>query len=339
VDNEGLAGPPLKAEIGLEGRPSLDDAKVTEHMLDHRGAAFSRTGLRRAVSVIGGRLLRLLSLLVLLTVPVMLIALIIWSLPLLRWASLGNLLGMTWNPEADSPAFGFTAFVVGSLAVTSVAMLIAVPISLFSAVYLAYYVRERDRHWLRPLVELLAGIPSVVYGLWGILVVVPLVRSIALTIHAEQTTGYSLITAALVLALMVTPFMIALMEEIVRATPKGVRNAALALGATKWEVVRDVLFRQSRRGLIAAIGLGFARALGETLAVIMLVGNKPQIPTSLLDGVSTLPGLIANNFGELLSVPMYYSALMFAALLLLIMVLLFNLGSHLVIHRMINYES
>ncbi len=327
ADNEGLVVSPLKADLGLERNT----------LIDRRRFALSGHGLRLLISAVGGWSLAAISSVVLLTVPVMVIALIIWSLPLLSWASLDNLLGLTWNPEAN--AFGLTPFVVGSLWVTGVAMLIAVPISVFSAVYLAEYVRERDRHWLRPLVELLAGIPSVVYGLWGVLVIVPLVRSFALAIHAEQTTGYGILSASLVLALMVTPFMIALIEEIMRATPTGVRHAAVALGATKWEVVRDVLFRHSRRGLIAAIGLGFARALGETLAVIMLVANIVKIPTSVLDGAYPLPALIANNYGELLSVPRYYSAFMLAALLLLIMILVFNLASHLVIHRLTKYES
>jgi phosphate transport system permease protein len=309
-----------------------------QHRAARKQIAINRAVVRRSVSVIGGRVFALLATLVVLAVPVMLIALIIWSLPLIQQVSIDNLLGLNWNPANN--AFGFTTFVVGSLWVTGLAMILAVPVSICSAVYLSEYVRNRHRNWLRPLVELLAGIPSVVYGLWGVLVIVPLVRSIALALHAEQTTGYGILSASLVLALMVTPFMIALMEEILRATPQGTRNAALALGATRWEVVRDVLFRQSRAGLIAVTGLGLARAVGETLAVMMLVANTlNKLPTGPLDGAYPLPALIANNFGEVMSVPLYYSALMLAALLLLIMILVFNIGSRLIIRGMAHHDS
>lgn len=304
---------------------------------ERRRLAISRAVVRRIISAIGGRAFSLLAALVVLAVPVMVIVLIIWSLPMLQNYSLDNLLSLKWNPGQD--AYGFTTFIVGSLWVTGLAMILAIPISLFSAVYLSEYVRNRHRNWLRPLVELLAGIPSVVYGLWGVLVIVPFIANFERQLHLKQTTGYGILSASLVLALMVTPFMIALMEEIIRATPQGARNAALALGATRWEVVRDVLFRQSRAGLVAAIGLGLARAIGETLAVIMLVGNVAnKLPTGPLDGAYPLPALIANNFGDVMSIPSMYSALMLAALILLVMILIFNLGSRLAIRKMVQYD-
>ncbi len=328
IEPKGLIAPTSRADVGFK----------VERAEERKRTAISRAVVRRYISVIGGRTFALLATLVVLAVPVMVIALVIWSLPLLQQVPLDNLLGLKWNPPQN--AFGFTTFIVGSLWVTGLAMLLAIPVSLFSAVYLSEYVHGRLRNWLRPLVELLAGIPSVVYGLWGVLVIVPLMSSIERSLHLPQTTGYGILTASIVLALMVTPFMIALMEEIVRATPQGTRNAALALGATRWEVVRDVLFRQSRAGLIAAIGLGFARAVGETLAVVMLVANTfNKLPTSPFDGAYPLPALIANHFGDVMSIPSMYSALMLAALVLLIMILIFNLGSRLFIRRMTQYDS
>jgi phosphate transport system permease protein len=296
----------------------------------------TRSTFRRNVSVGAGWTLKGISITILLLLPIILVAVGLRALPIVSTLTFGNVFGQSWNP-ADG-RFGLTPFIVGSLWVTGVAMLIAAPVSLFSAVYLSEYVKEKHRNILRPLIELLAGIPSVVYGLWGVLVIVPFARSIAEAVHAEQTTGYGILSASIVLALMVTPFMIALMEEVLRTTPRGLANAALSLGATRWEVVRDVLIRHSRSGLIAAAGLGFARALGETLAVLMVVGNVAQMPTGLLDAAYPLPALIANNFGEMMSIPLYDAALMLAAFLLLIMVLLFNIGSRTIIQRMSHHD-
>jgi phosphate transport system permease protein len=189
----------VKPEGFISSTPRADVNFGVKRAAERKQIAIDRAVVRRSVSVIGGWIFAILAGLVVLAVPVMLIALIIWSLPLVQQVSLDNLLGLNWNPTNN--AYGLTIFVVGSLWVTGLAMILAVPVSLFSAVYLSEYVRNRYRSWLRPLVELLAGIPSVVYGLWGVLVIVPLVRSLALTLHAEMTTGYGILSASLVLAL------------------------------------------------------------------------------------------------------------------------------------------
>ncbi len=286
---------------------------------------------RQFASRVGGLGLGALTLLLTLLLPLLVIALAMRAYPLLQNTSLSNVFGMTWNPAQG--AFGLMPFIIGSLAVTLLALIVAIPLSVGSAIYLVQYLRERQRSRIRPFIELLAGVPSVVYGAWGVLVIVPAVRGLALATGAEQTTGYSILSGALVLALMVTPFMIALMEEVMRAVPNGVSDAAICLGATRWEVVRDVLFRRARGGLIAATGLGFARAFGETLAVLMVIGNVAKVPASPFDPAYPLPALIANNFGEMMSVPLYDAALMSAALILLIVVLAFNLGSRMVVRQ------
>ena len=318
-------------------RPGLEAQSEGQTVIFHARFPVSRATFRRYLSLVAGWLLGLVAASIVLLLPVLLLALILRSLPLVTQVPLENLTGLDWNPARG--AFGLRPFVVGSLWVTGLAMMVSTPISLFSAVYLSEYVRNGHRKWIRPVIELLAGIPSVVYGLWGVLVIVPLAHTLAVSVKAEQTTGYGILAASLVLALMVTPFMIALMDEVMQAIPQGTRNAALSLGATQWEVVRDVLFRQSRAGLIAAIGLGFARALGETLAVLMVVGNVAKIPNSPLDAAYPLTALIANNFGEMMSVPLYDAALMTAALLLLVLVLAFNLSSRLVIKRMTRHDA
>jgi phosphate transport system permease protein len=204
----------------------------------------------------------------------------------------------------------------------------------------------RVRGVVKPTLDLLVGIPSVVYGLWGILFVVPLVRDHigpladralgqALPLFSRTNpSGYGLLAAGFVLGVMVFPLIVAVTEEVMRTIPRETREAALCLGATRWEATKLILRRQARGGVIAAVVLGFSRAFGETLAVMMLIGNTVKLPTSLFDAAYSLPALIANNYGEMMSVPLYESALMAAALMLLVVVLGFNILARSVIVRL-----
>lgn len=248
----------------------------------------------------------------------------------------------TWHPTNGN--FGFWPFITGSLAVTLIAMVLAVPTALFSALYLAEYTKVRAV--IKPLVDVLASIPSVVYGLWGVLFVVPLVRDhigplsnntlgeIIPFFASSNPTGYGLLAGGFVLAIMVFPFIVSITEEVLRGVPQGMREASLALGATEWETTKLVVLRKALPGVIAAVVLGFSRAFGETLAVLMVVGNVVQTPGSLFDAAYPLPALIANNYGEMMSIPLYDAALMMAALILFVVVLLFNLGARLTLVRL-----
>ncbi len=261
--------------------------------------------------------------------------------PILAVTSLGELLlSTTWQPLKG--AFGFYPFIVGTLWVTAVTMVIAVPPSLLTAIYLAEYASARVRALTKPLIDLLAGIPSVVYGIWGVLTVVPFVEHIvALAMgrwlgfiplfRVDNPTGYGILAGSLVLAVMVFPIMIAVAEEVIRAVPQGLREASLALGATRWQTIKHVVLRQSLPGVIAAVVLGFSRAFGETMAVLMVVGNVVQVPHSIFDAAYPLTALIANNYGEMMSIPLYDAALLGAALILLLVVLTFNIVSRLML--------
>jgi phosphate transport system permease protein len=251
--------------------------------------------------------------------------------PILSRESILNLLlSSSWHPLRGE--FGFYPFIVGTLAATAIAMILAIPICLLSSIYLSEYAHRRTRELVRPIVDLLAGIPSVIYGFWGVIVIVPLVRTIG---HAlgSPTTGYSLLSGAVILAIMVFPIIISVSTDVLQAVPAEATEASLALGATRWETVKYVVLRSALRGIMAAIVLGFARAFGETMAVLMVVGNVPQVPTSLFDAAYPLPALIANNYGEMMSIPMYDSALMLAALILLLVVAGFTLAAHLVLQQ------
>jgi phosphate transport system permease protein len=232
------------------------------------------------------------------------------------------LFSSSWHPWDGE--FGFYPFIVGTLWVTALAMVLSIPPSLLMSVYLAEYAPIKVRGIIKPMVDLLAGIPSVVCGLWGVLLVVPLIRDYLAPLVGITTTGYSVLAGGIVLAIMVSPVIISISEEVIRTVPQQVREASMALGATKWQTVKHVVTRSAFPGIIAAIILGFGRAFGETMAVLMVVGNVPKVPSSLFDPAYPLPALVANNYGEMMSIPLYDSALMLAALILLFVVLVFS---------------
>jgi phosphate transport system permease protein len=197
--------------------------------------------------------------------------------------------------------------------------------SLLMAIYLVEYAPARLRSIINPMVDLLAGIPSVVYGLWALLLIVPFIRDQLAPLAGVTTTGYTVLAGGIVLAVMVTPITISVSEEVIRAVPRPIREASMALGATRWQTVKHAVIRSAFPGIIAAVILGFGRAFGETIAVLMVVGNVAKVPVSLFDPAYPIPALIANNYGEMMSIPSYESAFMFAALLLLLIVLLFSI--------------
>jgi phosphate transport system permease protein len=267
------------------------------------------------------------------------------SWPLLSQFSVVELLtSQTWQPMRG--LFGFAPFIAGSLAVTLLAGIIAVPPAVLSGIYLAEYTSSRARTRLKPLLDLLVGIPSVVYGLWAVLVIVPLIRDHiapffdrtlgqAVPLFKQTTpSGYGLLAGGIVLAVMVFPIIVAVIDEVLRSVPREMRESLVSLGATKWEATKVVVLRGSLPGVFAAIVLGFSRAFGETLAVMMVVGNTPRMPGSIFDTAYPLPALIANNYGEMMSVPLYDSALMGAALILLLVVLAFNIFARVGILRL-----
>ncbi|RIK52378.1 MAG: phosphate ABC transporter permease subunit PstC [Chloroflexi bacterium] len=276
--------------------------------------------------------------------------LLVRTVPLLHVYPLSDLLtGQVWQPMRG--LFGFAPFIVGSIAVTGVAMALAVIPAILCGIYLAEYVNRRTRTLLKPVLDLLVGIPSVVYGLWGILVIVPLVRDHLgpwsdrtlgrLLPFFSQTnpSGYGLLAAGIVLAVMVFPLIVAVTEEVIRSVPDEMRQTLLALGATRWESTKCIVRHAGLPGILAAIVLGFSRAFGETLAVMMTVGNVARIPGSLFDAAYPLPALIANNYGEMMSVPLYESALMGAALLLLAVVVCFNAGAQFAVERLVRRRN
>ena len=235
---------------------------------------------------------------------------------------IGRLLfSSAWQPLKGE--FGLWPFLMGTLWVTAVALIIALPISLLTAIYLSEYAARSIREAARPLVDLLAGVPSVVFGVWGMLAVVPFVGRVLAPLFGTASSGYSILAGGIVLAVMIFPTIIHVSLEVFASVPHALREASLSLGATRWETVRRVVLRKGGQGILAAGLLGLSRAFGETMAVLMVVGNVPVAPRSLFAPGYPLPALIANNYGEMMSIPLYDSALMLAALVLLLVVLVF----------------
>jgi phosphate transport system permease protein len=259
------------------------------------------------------------------------LGLFIKSWPILTKKSIFHLLlSSSWHPLKGE--FGFYPFIIGTLEVTAIAMILAIPVCLLSAIYLSEYAHRRFRELARVVIDIMAAIPSVIYGLWGVIVVVPFVRALGKVLDTP-TTGYSLLAGGIILAIMVSPIIISVSAEVLRTVPIQARETALALGTTKWEAIKHVVLRSALHGIFSAIVLGFARAFGETIAVLMIVGNVPKVPTSIFGPAYPLPALLANNYGEMMSIPLYNSALLLSALILLLIVSAFNITAHLTLMR------
>lgn len=237
-----------------------------------------------------------------------------------------------WFPSNNQ--FGFWPFIITSVWVTVLALVISMPLCLLSSIYLTQFAPKWFLKFMRPVIDILAGIPSVVYGVWGLLVIVPFVGSELAPLVGTDSLGYSLLAGAIVLAVMSIPYILNMLLEVFRQIPVELGEASLSLGATKWETIKHIFLRKGSSGILSAFGLGFSKALGETIAVLMVIGNVVQIPKSIFDSGYTLPGLIANNYGEMMSIPSYDSALMFGALLLFVIIVIIN-----VIFRYIIYKS
>lgn len=245
------------------------------------------------------------------------------------------LLSATWNPAQGQ--FGLANFIISTLWVTGIAIMIAVPLSVLSAIYLSEYAPEKVRTIARPVVDLLAGISPVVYGVWGLLAIVPLVRDYLMPLASEHFpffpfasdnyTGFSTLTAGIVLAVMTFPIIISVTEEVISRVPFELREASLALGATKWQTIKLTVLKKAKAGIVAAVILGLSRAFGETMAVLMVAGcTLHGYPRSIFDPAYPLPALIANTYGEMMSVPLYDAAVLLAAFMLLLVTMLCNVA-------------
>jgi len=251
------------------------------------------------------------------------LSLFLKALPIIREKNLWTLLSSAeWKPFKGE--FGFLPYILSTLYVSGIAIVIALPLSLLTAVYLNTYASASIRRIFQPVIDLLSGIPPVIYGVWGTLTIVPLVANHIAPRFVDYSSGYTVIAGGIVLAVMILPLLISILTEVFGSIPREMNDASLQLGATRWQTVKKVVLRKSFPGIIAAVVLSITRAFGETIAVLMVCGNITQMPHNLFDACYPLPALIANNYGEMMSMPSYEAALMFAAFLLFIIIVFFN---------------
>jgi phosphate transport system permease protein len=248
--------------------------------------------------------------------------------------------GREWNPVLEE--FGALPFIYGTVVSSLVALAISVPVSLGVAIFLSEMAPGWLRNPLSFLVELLAAVPSVVYGLWGIFALAPWMRETVepalrsafgfLPFFQGPNQGYGMLTGGVVLAIMITPTVSSVSREVLKAVPRTFREAALALGATRWETIATAVMPVARSGLVGAVILGLGRALGETMAITMLIGNRPEISLSLFAPSYTMASVIANEFTEATE-DLYLAALAEIGLLLFVVTVLLNIVARLLVWR------
>lgn len=233
------------------------------------------------------------------------------------------LFGMNWVPDDDQ--YGVFAMIIGSLCVTIFALIIAVPLSILCAIFMSEVAPDKVRRFLKPVIQTLSGIPSVVYGFFGLVMLVPAVRG------AFGGTGFSIFTAGIILAVMILPTIISVSFDSLGTVPMEYRESSLGLGATNWQTIRHIIFPAALPGIVTAIILGMGRAIGETLAVIMVAGNVAQIPGSIFDPVRTLTSNIALEMSY--ATGLHYEALFGTAIVLFIIIIVLLLIANYIQHK------
>lgn len=233
------------------------------------------------------------------------------------------LFGMNWVPDDDQ--YGVFAMIIGSLCVTIFALIIAVPLSILCAIFMSEVAPDKVRRFLKPVIQTLSGIPSVVYGFFGLVMLVPTVRGVF------GGTGFSIFTAGIILAVMILPTIISVSFDSLGSVPMEYRESSLGLGATNWQTIRHIVFPAALPGIVTAVILGMGRAIGETLAVIMVAGNVAQIPGSIFDPVRTLTSNIALEMSY--ATGLHYEALFGTAIVLFIIIIVLLLIANYIQHK------
>jgi phosphate transport system permease protein len=273
------------------------------------------------------------ALMVVLVLGIML-TLIVKSVPSIKALGIKYLWSSTWNPVED--IYGAAPFLVGTLITSFLALIISIPFSLAVAIFLGeYYPKGWLPNFLKNAVELIAAVPSVIYGFWAVAVLVPLVRSFETHIGVQAPIGNGILASSLILAVMIIPYAASLGRSMIQLTPSPLKEAAYGLGATRWEVIRSVILPYTKSGLFAGILLSLGRALGETMAVTMVIGNTSKMPTSIFDLGNTMASVIANEIAEA-DKPVYVSALMELGLVLFLVTVVINMLGKKIIDRFTN---
>jgi len=274
--------------------------------------------------------LKLTGIVVLLIPSLLLMTLVFRSIPAIRTYGLGFIFGQTWDPVRE--VYGALPFLTGTLITSFIALMIAFPFSFSVALVLSEYMKDGiAKTVLKSAVELLAGIPSVIYGFWGLLVLVPLIRKLELATGIPPY-GVSILSASIILAVMIIPYASTMAREVMSMVPGDIKEAAYSLGGTHWEVIRRVIVPFSSSGIFAGILLALGRALGETMAVTMVIGNTNKLSLNIFAPGNTMASVLANEFTEAVS-SLYLSSLIELGLLLFVVTAIINFIGRFIIKR------
>jgi phosphate transport system permease protein len=276
----------------------------------------------------------------LLALALMVVRFLQLSWPIWKAHGLGWIIGTRWAPAEG--VFGALPFIVGTVVTSIIALLIATPVALGTALFVSEIAPARIRRPISDLIDLLAAVPSVIYGLWGLIVVLPLLTPVEkfladslgrfIPIFAGPPSGTSFFAAGVVLAIMIVPTISAVTREVFVTVPQDVREAAYALGATRWEVIRYGVLPPARSGIVGAVILGLGRALGETVAVLLLIGQIPAISKSIFSGGYSMASVIANEFGQSQE-SLHLQALIAIGLLLFAVTVIMNIAARILVGK------
>jgi phosphate transport system permease protein len=278
-------------------------------------------GLQVKYEMVFSRTLVITALVILILVIGLFLTLLIESIPSIKHLGIGFLFGKTWDPVSN--VYGAYPFLVGTLLTSFLALIISIPFSMAIAIFLGEYQPTGALSaFLKNIIELIAAVPSVIYGFWGLIVLVPLVRSLESKIGVVPY-GIGIFTASIILAIMIIPYAASLGREMISMVPAQLKEGAYSLGATRYEVIKAVIIPYTKSGLFAGILLSLGRALGETMAVTMVIGNSSIIPTSIFAPGNTMASVIANEFTEA-DRSLYLSALIELGMLLFLVTVVIN---------------
>jgi len=236
--------------------------------------------------------------------------------------------GHYWYPTSEPAEFGIFPLIIASIAVTAISSMMSIPLGVFTALYLAEVASQRLREWVKPVIELLAALPSVVIGFFGMVVVAPFLQQVL-----DIPVGLNLFNASLMLAFMSVPTICSISEDAIFSVPRELKEASLALGATRWETIRRVIIPASISGISTAVILGMSRAIGETMVVLMVAGGAAMVPESIFDPVRPMPASIAAEMAEAPFRGDHYYALFATGIVLFVFTMIFNMTADYVSHR------
>ena len=306
-----------------------DALPLTQSAVRHKSSEENHDGSQRSDALFFG-MLRLSSLLILILLFSIFVTLIVYAFPSIKAFGVRFFMDRTWDPVTGE--FGALPFLLGTLITSFLSLVISLPFSFAIAIFLGeYFTKGVPSSVLKSGIELLAGIPSIIYGFWGLFVLVPLVRMIEIKLGVTPY-GVGILTSSIILAIMIIPYSASIATEVVQLVPSDLKEAAFSLGATRFEVIKAVILPYARSGIFAGILLALGRALGETMAVTMVIGNSNFLPTSIFSPANTMASVIANEFTEATE-KIYLSSLVEIGLMLFIVTMIVNIIGKYIIGR------